>query len=47
LLVKHLFRQGAPKIDAYICIDGDSNNRLIYCEVGSHRLEETVIDTQE
>lgn len=35
--VKHLFRDGAEKIDAFIGIDGGRNNRLIYGGVGSHR----------
>lgn len=39
--VKHLFRPGAEKIDAFIGIDGGRNNRLIYGGVGSHRYKLT------
>ena len=35
--VKHLFRQGAPKIDSFIAIDGGRNNRLVYGGIGSYR----------
>lgn len=35
--VKHLFREGAPRIDAFIAIDGGKNNRLVHGGVGSHR----------
>lgn len=35
--VKYLFREGAPKIDAFIAIDGGRNNRLVHGGVGSHR----------
>ncbi len=39
--VKHLFREGGPKIDAFIGIDGGANERLIYGAVGSHRYRVT------
>ncbi len=39
--VKHLFRKGGPKIDAFIGIDGGANERLIYGAVGSHRYRVT------
>jgi acetylornithine deacetylase/succinyl-diaminopimelate desuccinylase-like protein len=35
--VKHLFRDGAPRIDAMIAIDGGRTARLVYGGVGSHR----------
>ena len=35
--VKHLFRDGGPKIDAFIAIDGTSNTRVLNHAVGSHR----------
>lgn len=35
--VKHLFREGGPRIDAFIAVDGGHTNRLIYGGVGSHR----------
>jgi tripeptide aminopeptidase len=34
---KHLFREGAEKIDAFIAIDGGSVERLINGGIGSHR----------
>jgi acetylornithine deacetylase/succinyl-diaminopimelate desuccinylase-like protein len=39
--VKHLFRDGGPKIDTFIGIDGGANERLIYGAVGSHRYRVT------
>ena len=39
--VKHLFREGAAKIDAYIAVDGGEASRLIYGGVGSHRYRVT------
>jgi len=39
--VKHLFREGGPKIDAFIAVDGGEANRLIYGGVGSHRYRVT------
>ena len=35
--VKHLFREGGPKIDAFIAIDGTSNDRVLNHAIGSHR----------
>ena len=35
--VKHLFRQGAEKIDTLIAIDGGESERIVYGGVGSHR----------
>jgi tripeptide aminopeptidase len=35
--VKHLFRPGAPTIDAFIAVDGGEMQRLVYGGVGSHR----------
>lgn len=35
--VKHLFRDGGPKIDAFIAIDGTSNTRVLHRAIGSHR----------
>lgn len=39
--VKHLFREGATKIDALIAIDGGQNDRIVYGGVGSHRYRVT------
>ena len=39
--VKHLFRDGAPKIDALIAIDGGDARRIVYGGVGSHRYKVT------
>ena len=39
--VKHLFREGAPKIDALIAVDGGRNDRIVYGGVGSHRYRVT------
>ena len=39
--VKHLFREGAPKIDALIAIDGGETDRIVYGGVGSHRYRVT------
>ena len=35
--VKHLFRDGAPRIDTFIAVDGGESNRIVYGGVGSHR----------
>ena len=35
--VKHLFRDGGPKIDAFISVDGTSDNRLVNGALGSRR----------
>ena len=40
--VKHLFRDGGPKIDSFIAIDGGGNDRLVHSAVGSHRYRVTV-----
>ncbi len=39
--VKHLFRDGAERIDALIAVDGGRNNRVVYGGVGSHRYRVT------
>lgn len=39
--VKHLFRKGGPKIDAFIAIDGGDNARVVHRAVGSHRYRVT------
>ncbi|MFK8031783.1 MAG: M20/M25/M40 family metallo-hydrolase [Gammaproteobacteria bacterium] len=39
--VRHLFRQGGPKIDSFIAIDGGKPNRLITRAVGSNRYRVT------
>ncbi|HIG42571.1 MAG: M20/M25/M40 family metallo-hydrolase [bacterium] len=35
--VRHLFREGAPVIDALIAIDGGSSEHIVFGGVGSHR----------
>jgi acetylornithine deacetylase/succinyl-diaminopimelate desuccinylase-like protein len=35
--MRHLFRDGASKIDAFIAIDGGRSNRIVQKAVGSHR----------
>lgn len=39
--IKHLYRDGAPKIDSFIAIDGGSDARLVYGGVGSYRYRVT------
>ena len=39
--VKHLFRDGATKIDTLIVVDGGESGRVIYGGVGSHRYRVT------
>ena len=39
--VKHLFREGATRIDALIAVDGGDTNRIVYGGVGSHRYRVT------
>ena len=39
--VKHLFRDGAPRIDALIAVDGGETDRIVYGGVGSHRYRVT------
>jgi len=39
--IKHLYRDGAPKIDSFIAIDGGSDDRLVYGGVGSYRYRVT------
>jgi len=39
--VKHLFREGGPRIDAMIAVDGGKTERLVYGGVGSHRYRVT------
>ena len=35
--VKHLFRDGARKIDTFIAVDGGESERIVFGGVGSHR----------
>lgn len=39
--VKHLFRDGAEKIDTLIAVDGGRTDRIVYGGVGSHRYRVT------
>lgn len=39
--VRHLFREGAPRPDSFIAIDGGDDNRLVYGGVGSNRYRVT------
>lgn len=39
--VRHLFREGAEPIDAFIAVDGGRRNRLIYAAIGSRRYRVT------
>jgi acetylornithine deacetylase/succinyl-diaminopimelate desuccinylase-like protein len=39
--VKHLFRDGAPKIDTLIAVDGGESERIVFGGVGSHRYRVT------
>ncbi len=39
--VKHLFREGGPRIDAFIAIDGSSDNRVVAQALGSRRYRVT------
>jgi tripeptide aminopeptidase len=39
--VKHLFREGAPRIDAYIAVDGGDDTRVAVQGIGSHRYKVT------
>ncbi len=39
--VRHLFRDGAPKIDSFIAIDGGNASRLVTTAVGSNRYRVT------
>lgn len=39
--VKHLFRDGAEKIDTFIAVDGGNSDRIVYGGVGSHRYRVT------
>ena len=39
--VKHLFRDGAAKIDALVAVDGGETNRIVFGGVGSHRYRVT------
>lgn len=39
--VRHLFRDGAEKIDAFIAIDGGRRNRIVYAAIGSIRYRVT------
>jgi tripeptide aminopeptidase len=39
--VKHLFRDGAEKIDTLIAVDGGQSSRIVFGGVGSHRYKVT------
>lgn len=39
--VKHLFRDGAAKIDSLIAVDGGNSSRIVFGGVGSHRYRVT------
>jgi tripeptide aminopeptidase len=39
--VKHLFREGGPRIDAFISIDGGGNDRVVNAALGSRRYRAT------
>ena len=39
--VRHLFREGGPKIDSFIAIDGGSDDRVVTDAVGSNRYRVT------
>ncbi len=39
--VRHLFRDGAEKIDTLIAVDGGESDRIVYGGVGSHRYRVT------
>jgi acetylornithine deacetylase/succinyl-diaminopimelate desuccinylase-like protein len=39
--VKYLFRDGAPRIDTLIAVDGGESNRIVFGGVGSHRYRVT------
>ncbi len=39
--VKHLFADGAQKIDTFIAVDGGESSRIVYGGVGSHRYRVT------
>jgi tripeptide aminopeptidase len=39
--VKHLFREGASRIDSFIAVDGGETTRIVYAGVGSHRYRVT------
>ncbi len=39
--VKHLFREGGPKIDTFIAVDGGDLSRLVYGGIGSYRYRVT------
>lgn len=39
--MKHLFRKGGPKIDAFVAIDGASDNRIVAMALGSRRYRVT------
>ena len=39
--VKHLFRDGAQRIDSFIAVDGGESDRIVFGGVGSHRYRVT------
>lgn len=41
--VKHLFRDGADRIDTLVAVDGGNTERIVYGGVGSHRYRVTFI----
>lgn len=40
--MKHLFRPDGPEIDAFISVDGTSDDRIVHRALGSHRYRVTV-----
>ncbi len=40
--VKHLFREGGPRIDAFISVDGAGSVRIVHQALGSHRYRVTI-----
>lgn len=39
--VKHLFREGGPRIDHFISVDGSNSSRITHMALGSHRYRVT------
>lgn len=40
--VKHLFREGGPRIDAFVSIDGTGHSGITHMALGSHRYRVTI-----
>jgi acetylornithine deacetylase/succinyl-diaminopimelate desuccinylase-like protein len=40
--VKHLFRDGGPRIDSFVSIDGAGNESIVHKGLGSHRYRVTI-----